>query len=92
MRYKTDWVDVWLKPLCTIGVWILVFVVAQNFADWLIPQDDSDHPDGTRSGIKICIDHRTGCHYIGSLWGCSYPRLDQHGKQICERGHENTNR
>lgn len=54
------------------------------FSIAMIPEparDDTDPPDG-RSGMLLLTDHKTGCQYLyrGSLT----PRMDEHGKQICQ--------
>ncbi len=49
------------------------------------PRDDTDPPEG-HSGMKLYVDHRTGCHYLGNPWGGITPRLDAKGKHVCEGG------
>ena len=40
------------------------------------PLDDSDAPDGTRSGMRPLTDHLTGCQYLASGFGGITPRID----------------
>ncbi|RWE44219.1 DUF6440 family protein [Mesorhizobium sp.] len=47
------------------------------------PRDDTD-PFNGRSGMRLYADARTGCQYLGAPGGGITPRLDAHGKQICE--------
>lgn len=48
-------------------------------------RDDSD-PPGSRSGLGVFVDHRTGCHYLSRPFGGLTPRLGRDGKQICDAG------
>ena len=52
------------------------------------PERDSTDPPGSRSGLHLLIDHRTGCHYLMTRKGGLTPRLDTNGRQICEAGKE----
>lgn len=47
------------------------------------PERDSTDPPNGRSGLRLLIDHQTGCHYLAYKGGLT-PRLDADGKQICE--------
>ena len=51
------------------------------------PERDSTDPPGSRSGLRILIDHQTGCHYLSHKSGLT-PRLDASGRHICESGKE----
>ena len=45
--------------------------------------DDSDHPNGTRSGMTPKTDHKTGCQYLQSPFGFALvPRMGANGKQL----------
>lgn len=46
-------------------------------------KDDTDSPDGKRSGLTVYTDHKTGCQYLGTILGGITPRLDKEGKPIC---------
>lgn len=48
--------------------------------------DVTDNPQtGKRSGLRLLIDHGTGCHYVqGGPFGGITPRLGRDGRQICE--------
>lgn len=50
-------------------------------------KDDTDPPGmGQRSGMKLFVDHRTGCHYLGNVLGGITPRVDGAGRHVgCER-------
>lgn len=49
------------------------------------PLDVTDnHITGARSGFRILIDHGTGCQYLRTTSGGVTPRLDGHGKPMCE--------
>ena len=46
--------------------------------------DNSDNPNGTRSGMTPKTDYKTGCQYLQSPFGFAItPRLDKDGKPIC---------
>lgn len=46
--------------------------------------DDSDNILGfIRSGLKVRIDHLSGCEYLETWSGSITPRLDRDGKQVC---------
>ncbi|PWC69123.1 hypothetical protein TSH7_01375 [Azospirillum sp. TSH7] len=64
---------------------VLVFaltVAAKNRG----PLDDTDdHATGTRSNMRVLIDHKTGCQYLLSDGGGLTPRLDATGKHICAK-------
>lgn len=49
--------------------------------DWPY-HDDTDPPDG-HSGLSLYTDHRTGCQYLGVLFGGLTPRLGPDGRQLC---------
>lgn len=46
-------------------------------------KDDTDPPD-SRSGMRLMIDARTGCHYLGNARSGITPRLTVTGKHICD--------
>lgn len=50
-----------------------------------VPRDDTDPPAGSRSGMSLYVDHRTGCHYLAAGIGQALtPRLDRDGRHLCE--------
>lgn len=66
--------------------WLIVGGLAYIFfaiATDAKPHDDTDPVDG-RSGMRLFIDNKTGCHYLGGGLGGITPRLDQEGRHICE--------
>ena len=65
-----------------IGILVFVFFYIVLFC--LYPMDDTDKDFFNRSGLALMIDNRTGCHYVGSLFGSATPRLDRDGKHICD--------
>lgn len=51
---------------------------------WLLPpskRDDTDPPDG-RSGMRLHVDHATGCQYLSIAMGSLSPRLDGQGRHM----------
>ncbi len=62
---------------------IFVFIHTCGGTIFFARRDDTDPPKG-HSGLRIFIDHRTGCHYIGNPLGGITPRLDAKGKHVCE--------
>lgn len=48
---------------------------------WIVKTDDTD-AQHERSGMRLLIDHGTGCQYLQK--GGITPRLDETGKHICE--------
>ena len=47
------------------------------------PFDDTD-PTSGRSGLRLYVDARTGCHYLGGAFSGITPRVDAEGRHICE--------
>lgn len=47
------------------------------------PRDDTDSP-GSRSGLRLHVDARTGCHYLSRHGSGLAPRLQADGRQLCE--------
>ena len=47
-------------------------------------RDDTDPPNGI-SGLNVFTDHLTGCQYLKAGLGGLTPRMDQNGKQICNK-------
>ena len=48
------------------------------------PLDATDnHTTGGRSGLRILIDHGTGCQYLRTSSSGITPRLDANGKPMC---------
>lgn len=72
-----------------VGRWILVgFAVVfllQVVLGWFgYGWDATDNRDtGTRSGVRLRMDHGTGCQYLEARSGGITPRLDRDGKQVC---------
>lgn len=62
-------------------LWIIIAVFVGELLRQ--PYDDSDAPP-SRSGLKVMIDRRTGCHYLGNAYFGITQRMDKTGKQICE--------
>jgi len=60
--------------------WIIIVVAAV----FLFSTDDSDVNWHDRSGLRLHIDNRTGCHYFSGLLGGPIERKDRNGKQICD--------
>lgn len=66
---------------------ILAVVGAIVLASLLVlpgPVDDTDASALQRSGLSLYIDARTGCQYLSTGRGLT-PRLNENGKQICEK-------
>lgn len=59
---------------------LLVLVLLSNM---LSGRDDTDDPNGKRSGMILYTDHKTGCQYVGTVLGGITPRLDKDGKPFC---------
>lgn len=55
---------------------VIVFTLAFN------PTDDSDAPDGARSGVIVRTDYRTGCQYLETADGGITPRMDGSARQV----------
>lgn len=51
-------------------------------------KDSTDNPNGGRSGLRLSVDHQTGCHYLVAPGGGITPRLSRDGKHMCEQGGE----
>lgn len=68
---------------------VIIVILLINWLCSITPfwRDDTDEPGwfGTRSGVKIVTDHKTGCQYLYASRGGLTPRLDSDGKHICER-------
>lgn len=54
---------------------------------WKADYDATDDvANNKRSSIGLYIDYGTGCHYLAlSPFAALTPRLDESGKQICEK-------
>lgn len=46
------------------------------------PRDDTDPPDG-RSGMRLYVDHGTGCQYLQAPSSNLIPRLNASGTHLC---------
>ena len=65
----------WLRLLAAmIGVTLLLWIVSSSR-----PYDDTD-ADGTRSGLGLYTDARTGCQYLSAGGSGIVPRVDTDGK------------
>lgn len=71
---NTGWFVGIIVALALLAIGYLVFS-ANN------PTDDTD-PVGGRSGMGLYTDAKTGCQYLGRVYGLT-PRLDASGKHIC---------
>ncbi|WP_020471552.1 DUF6440 family protein [Zavarzinella formosa] len=61
---------------------ILIWIIFSNL--WHgSGRDDTDNPNDSRSGMMVYTDHRTGCQYLGTVFGGITPRLDRDGKPVC---------
>lgn len=45
--------------------------------------DNSDMPDGRKSGVAVRYDALTGCQYLEGTRGGLTPRMGRDGKQVC---------
>lgn len=70
-----------MRILMSVAAGLLIFLVLIALKD-SNPKDSTDPPDG-RSGMRLMIDYRTGCHYLGNGSSGIMPRLDQSGKHVC---------
>lgn len=61
---------------------MLAILFGLNIINEFVPHDNSDPPNGGRSGMSVFTDYLTGCQYL-SQRGTLTPRLDKNGKQIC---------
>lgn len=74
LKSYTKWLAKWLV--------FLYFAVAM-IGKLPIGRDDSDPGEwGSRSGVAVRTDARTGCQYLEALNGGLTPRIDSSGKQI----------
>lgn len=42
-----------------------------------------DFRGGHRSGMRLFVDHGTGCQYLGTMLGSLTPRMGADGRQVC---------
>lgn len=63
-----------------IGVGIVTLCVTAVFFN---PVDSTDAGKDNRSGMKLRIDHGTGCHYLETIGGGITPRLKPDGEHLC---------
>lgn len=66
-----------------IPVYLLICVIA--VVSFFAPHDDTDAP-GSRSGLAIYVDYKTGCEYLGRTFGGLTPRLNVNGSAVCGIG------
>lgn len=70
----------------TLAILYLV-VAAINWGvsktDW--GRDDSDHPTGERSGLKVYTDHKTGVQYLSTPSGALTPRIYSDGAIVIKK-------
>ena len=67
------------KDIANILLLTAVFLTLWNYSPF--GRDDTDGEK--RSGMKVLVDAKTGCQYLGYNSGIT-PRLDDEGKQICK--------
>lgn len=67
-----------MKALLISLIAILMYLALDRWA----PRDDSDAPDGKRSGMSIHTDALTGCQYLRAPLGSLTPRVDGAGRHI----------
>ncbi len=63
-----------------------LFVLAIVVIDALRPRpfdDTDDLKNQARSGVRLIVDHGTGCQYLTTFAGGITPRLGRDGKQVC---------
>jgi len=78
---KINWNVFWI----TFIIIVMINVILNRFH---IGFDDSDDWDNhKRSGLIIYTDYKSGCQYLqGGFFGDNItPRLDENGKQICQK-------
>ena len=76
MKILTDF----LRTNWLFGVILLISLAYTSCT----PKDDTD-PENGRSGFKLLIDNRTGCHYLqAGIFGGLSPRYDKNGRHICD--------
>lgn len=68
----------WFLVIYLIVSWPIEWVQVKYFAD------DTDGPDKI-SQMRPHVDALTGCQYLSVAGGGITPRMDEHGKQICNR-------
>lgn len=78
-----------MNILKSAAQWLLIYVCIWFLASMFTPYDSTDDAENSeRSGMRLYIDHGTGCQYLsgGGLFGPIgiTPRLDSDGDQVCE--------
>jgi hypothetical protein len=69
------------KPILFL-LGVLAFLVYDHYRAF---DNTDDAATRTRSGMRLWIDHGTGCEYLSpGLFGGLNPRLDKQGNQICQ--------
>ena len=63
-----------------VCVIVLLLTLVSGTAD----KDSTDKPNGGRSGLRLSVDHQTGCNYLVAPGGGITPRLSRDGKHMCE--------
>ena len=62
---------------------LLGALIGNAISNW--SRDTTDNPENMkRSGLGLYTDHRTGCQYLGTLFGGLTPRLYADGTHVCE--------
>jgi len=61
----------------------ILVIVGYYLGCWIdtLPPFNKETED--RSRMSIYVDNRTGCHYLGKLFGGLTPRLRPDGSHIC---------
>lgn len=76
-----------LTVLCLVLAGFLLAILLFRNVD--VPLDSTDdHNTGTRSGMRVLIDHGTGLQYLNTWGGGLTPRLDVDGKHMRATGRE----
>lgn len=82
MQPKRDWRKYTGIVVITL-FWIGVLSVLSGAIKCARAYDNTDNEEtGERSGMELCIDHLTGCHYLCKPFGGITPRLDGDGKHV----------
>ena len=63
-------------------IFLIYFVILGFQALFNIGLDDTDNPNGTRSGMKLYTDYGTGVQYLSVGDGQLIPRLGSDGKPM----------
>lgn len=82
MQPKRDWRK-YTGIVIIIIFWLLIIYGISGAITCSRAYDDTDNEEtGERSGMELCIDYGTGCHYLCKPFGGITPRLDGAGKHV----------